>query len=841
MSLSVCIPDLIEQGKLTGARATRAKGIYEQLLNRYDQQMGDAAAKARATSETVAQLASELALKKRRINLQADRQAEIEAAAREQFAGADGGGPISGKALLAHLVRDNRATGISNVEYRWKAIKSQALGRLYDILERHRANLLGEVRHKTELDDVVRAASGEAVDSVNAREFADAWSQTAEWMRQRANAAGADIGKLDGWAVPHNHDAQRVGAVSADRWIADIMPELDRAKILDRDLGLPMADDKLTGMLRDVYETIVSEGWNKRTAGGMGEGAIAGRGSEHRVLHFRNADAWLGYQEKYGSGTIYDAMMGHVEVMSRDIASMEILGPNPTATVRWMQDMVEKEAASKGGMKDRGVATIDKYSIEKVWDEITGENRRVVRRNLALIGSTIRNWQTSTKLGSATLASMSDHATAALTRRFNGLPMSGHLTGYLKGLNPADRSDAAFIRRMGIISDEFTGRMAGKGRMHIEDELGGRLADQGGRGLEVANEASRRIADGVLRVSGLSAHTIAVREATGMQFLAAPRTYADHGWDAVPPPWRRFLQRNGIDASDWDVMRAAKPVEHKGADFLDLDALPQGLRDRFYQGMLEEIDFAVPTGGIYTRAVVNVARPGTIAGELIRTGFQFKMFPVTVVSMHGRRAFDLASPSQRVGYAAAFLGGTFFTGAMSLQLSELAKGRDLLPVGSSDFAWKSMLKGGGLGIFGDLVNLGQNQYGQDFGDIIKGPAWGSAQTANSIRSAAWESLTVDESDPDAIDKAAKLRGKAMREFMTREVPGGNLWYIRAAYERAVVDQLTSWISDGAYDDNFETQIDRATDQGTAYWAPPGGGIAEVRAPDFANALADPPQ
>lgn len=841
MSLSVCIPDLIEQGTLTGPRAARAKKLYQEFLNRYDNQMGDAAAKARATADTIKKLDAELALKKRRVALQVERQTAIEDAARTKFAGGSGDGPIDGKALLAHLVRDNRAPGISNIEYRWKAIKSQALGRLYGILERHRANLLGEVRHKSELDDVVRAASGETVDSVNARELADAWSQTAEWMRQRANAAGADIGKLEGWAVPHNWDAMTVGQVSADRFVADMLPELDLSKIIDRDTGLPMREAKAASMLGEIYETIVSEGWNKRTPGGMGEGSMASRGSEHRVLHFRNADAWLSMHEKYGSGTIYDAMMGHVESMSRDIASMEILGPNPAATIRWMQDLVDKDAATKGGLKDRGVATIDRYAIEKVWDEISGENRRAVRRWLALTGSTIRNWQTSTKLGSATLASMSDHATAMLTRRFNGLSATRELSGYLKALNPANREDAAFIRRMGVISDEFTGRMAGKGRMHLEDDLGGRLAADGGRRLEAANEVSRRIADGVLRASGLNAHTIAGREAMGMEFLSTARTYAAHDWDKLPPPWRRFLDRNGIDASDWDVMRAAAPIEHKGADFLNLDALPQPLRDRFYEGMLEEIDFAVPTGGIYTRALVNVARPGTIPGELIRTGFQFKMFPVTVVAMHGRRAWDMASPNLIAGYGAAFLGGTFLMGALSVQLSELAKGRDPLPMGSSDFVWKSMLKGGGLGIFGDLVNLGQNQYGQDFGDIIKGPSWGSAQTLNTMREAAWSNLTVDMADPDAVEKAAKLRGRAVRELLTREIPGGNLWYTRAAYERLVVDQLSSWISDGVYDDSFDKMEDRAADQGNTYWAQPGGGIDGVRAPDLSNALAAPPE
>jgi hypothetical protein len=37
-------------------------------------------------------------------------------------------------------------------------------------------------------------------------------------------------------------------------------------------------------------------------------------------------------------------MMGHIDGMSRDIALMEILGPNPAATVRWLKDMIEKSA-----------------------------------------------------------------------------------------------------------------------------------------------------------------------------------------------------------------------------------------------------------------------------------------------------------------------------------------------------------------------------------------------------------------------------------------------------------------------------------------------------------------
>jgi hypothetical protein len=47
---------------------------------------------------------------------------------------------------------------------------------------------------------------------------------------------------------------------------------------------------------------------------------------------FRDADAWLAYQEDFGGGgDIFSAMMGHINMMSKDIGAMEVLGPNPAA------------------------------------------------------------------------------------------------------------------------------------------------------------------------------------------------------------------------------------------------------------------------------------------------------------------------------------------------------------------------------------------------------------------------------------------------------------------------------------------------------------------------------
>lgn len=838
MSMGACLTDLVNRKAISEERATAMRAVYDELVQQYEPKFGRAAAESMATQKAMRAIDDDFLHRKRSKLLQAQAQLSIEAEARHTFdAGRGADGLLDGRGMLAKLVRDEKAGGMANVEYRWRDVKQSALAIMYDVLAKHRANLLGEVRNKAELDDVVRALWKPGEADVNARELADAWTRTAEYLRGSFNAAGGRIGQLEGWALPHSHDSLKVGAIGRDQWVDTVIPRLDRAKMLDMATGAPLSDGKLYLVLGEVYESIVSEGWNKRVPGGVGGKSVGNRHAEHRVLHFRSADDWLAYNADFGGGTPFEAMMHHVEIMSRDIAAMQVLGPNPAQTIQWMGDMIERDAALKGTMKDREAASKWRSRIDGVWNEIQGQNRRVESRNLALFGSTLRNWQAATKLGSAAIASISDHATRQITRHYNGLPAANAMGQYLKQLNPLDPRDREFARRAGIIGDEFTGRMAAQGRMHMEDAFGGRLA--AGRGalgerLETANEVSRRLADGVMRTSGLNAHTVAGREAMGMEFMAALAHYAPDAWDKLPSPWRGFLDRHGIGADGWERLRATPMTDYKGAQWIKADDIAdKGIRDKFVQGMNIEIDFAVPTGGLYIRSRVNAQAPGTWGGEFIRTAFQFKMFPITVMAMHGARMMQQANLAKRAGYAAAFLGATTVAGGMAYQLSELAKGKDPRDMTGGDFWWRAALKGGGLGVFGDAIEFSRNQYGQDVGDIVKGPSLGTAQTLADLGRAGIANATVDMDDPDAVEKAVKLRGRAVRNLLTREVPGGSLWYLRTAYERLLVDQVAAWAGEDPVEHAKKLE-QRAAKEGGGFYAPPGAG--GLRAPDFANAI-----
>src|SRR3546814_16852826 len=76
--------------------------------------------------------------------------------------------------------------------------------------------------------------------------------------------------------------------------------------------------------LGEAWKTIATGGANKIEPGQFrGTGARANRGSDSRVIHFRDGDAYLDYQQQFGERAIYDVMTGHVQGVAKDIAAIE--------------------------------------------------------------------------------------------------------------------------------------------------------------------------------------------------------------------------------------------------------------------------------------------------------------------------------------------------------------------------------------------------------------------------------------------------------------------------------------------------------------------------------------
>lgn len=821
MSLGACLPDLVAQGKLTPEKAEEAGQLYAELEQVFQRQFGDQTAAAMASDATLAQMRAAAALKRRQALLQVQAQKGVMANMR-RFNGGDpmATGPIDPRAAAAIFDYDSRAP-FSNLEARRKSIKGQAHGFLDKLLADHHRNLVGQVRNTAELADVTRELFNPgSTGNANARELADAWGRTAELLRQRFNAAGGNIGKLERWGLPQSHDSIAVHDAGYRAWRDFTAPLLDRDRMIDNRTGAPFSDQGLETALNDVFNTIATDGWAKAKPGMVGGASIANTRAEHRFLHFKDADAWNAYADQFGQGTAFDAMMGHVEAMSRDVAAMELLGPNPEATVRWLKDELQRSASRSGG-KVREEARSAGEVAQLLFDEYNGNLGRPENRRIALGFGAVRAFQTAAKLGSAVLSALpTDPVFGNIARRFNGLPQARQIDGYVKGFaSPEYRRQAV---RAGLIAEGWSEMAAGQHRFLAE---------------ELTGEVARRMATGVLRASGLERFTQAGRWAFGMEFLAHVTDQASTPHAELDGPFRRALLRYGIDADGWDRIRATPLEDDRGADWLyPKNVADRELGDRLLEMVQTETDYAVPVADLRTRARINqVAKRGTYMGEIARSAALFKTFGISLLLTQGRRMMEngdvggaaALGAAYAFRYAAGFFILTTVGGAIATQIKEVAKGRDPRPMNTPEFWGAAALQGGGFGIFGDFLSSTENRFGGGFAGTLAGPL---ASTINDVGGLTYGNAAK------AIRGDDTHVGKDLVKLMRSETPGGSLWFARLAFEREVFDQLQAAV-DPDYRKAWRRMDKRAAEQGTDfYWAP--GETAPDRAPDLANLGAD---
>lgn len=534
------------------------------------------------------------------------------------------------------------------------------------------------------------------------------------------------------------------------------------------------------------------------------------------------------YQQKYGHPDVFATIMEHINGMARDIAAMEVLGPNPNATIEWMKQLVLKETAKakigqpslmKAGRylgKDiDATASTTIAEIDGLWEQLRGGIGDQDQK-LAAIFSGARNFLTSALLGGAVLPSMaSDPVMLAAAKKFLGLPAANTYWSIAKQFHPSAKHEAVAA---GLINEEA---------MHVlreEARYAGSLSGP---------EWTKWLPDRVITWQGLKAWTRAAKHAFGREMQAFLGQRLDKAWEELPPEWRRASEGYGMGATEWAIIRRAQPQDMEGARFLrprDIAALEdpraRELALRWSEMVLQETEYAVPSGTARGRAaVLGGTKAGSLRGEFWRSAAMFKSFGVSVTMLQGARLAAEAGAgrgARGAAFAAATVGTLTLSGALGLWLRDIAAGRDPQKPQDGKFWIAAMLQGGGLGIFGDFLFADYSRYGNSFAATLAGPlvslgedVW-SASGGQLVKMARGEETNLSE---ESI------------KMLRRYTPGGSLWYLRAAYNRVLLDTLQHW-TDPKANQKFKRQAQdlmRERQQGF-WWAP--GEVAPRRAPQF---------
>jgi len=706
-----------------------------------------------------------------------------------------------------------------------KAVTRSATRKMDEFLATFRRNIVGETRNKAQLKNVVREIFGEETGDASAREMAQAWKAASEYLRTRFNAAGGAIAKRVDWGMPQIHDSMSVLKAGYAEWRDFIAPRLDLNKMKDEQTGLPFSEQKLEFALRDAYEAISTDGFNKLKPGAMsGNKSFALRQQDHRFFVFKNADNWMEYQQKFGNPNAFDAMMGHIDMMSRDIAMMEVLGPNPAATTNFIKQTLDKEArTTPKGQREKAINRARKAgnTIDALYSAITGSINAPVDSVIASTFVGLRQILTSAQLGGAFIAASSDINFGRIARSMVGLPQTKMLKKYLDFVNPLGLEEKSKLAiRLGLTAEGWSTIAAAQMR-YVGDVSG--------------PEITRRMADFVMRASLLSPWTNAGRWSFGMEFLGNLADNAGKTFKQLDPMMQKTLDHYGIGADKWEIVRTTPLYEYEGASFLraeDIEArtdirsdLARDLATNLLAMVETETNFAVPSSSLRGRtALTGDTRPGTLAGELTRSFAMYKNFGVTLVNTHIMRG--LAQPTQRAKgtYFADLLISTTLMGALAMQLKEMAKGRDPRPMTDPEFWGAAMLQGGGLGIYGDFLFSDVNRYDRGLAETIAGPVVGFADDVRK--------LTIGNVT-QAIKGEDTNIGSEFINFAGRYTPGSTLWYSRLALERMVLDQGKLWADPDARSKMRRLESRYKREYGQNFWWRPGKTTPE-RGPEVSN-------
>jgi hypothetical protein len=683
------------------------------------------------------------------------------------------------------------------------------------------------------LDEVFEPGSTK---NKEAAEFAKAWKEATDYAFIVFNQHGGNIQYNNKWRMPQSHNIGKIRKVPKAQWVEDTGKLMDKEAMISKRTGSQMTDDELNTVLGEVYDSITSEGRNKLDKSIYASNYTAGsavylRHQEERILQFKNASSFKQYQKLYGEPQVYDSMINYMRGMAKDIAKMEVLGPNADSTVSFLQNEILDLARNNDYSKLKSKYTgrkkyTDPDKTAQRTAEFFGDMYRVYNGVQEGGGELLRNYRSllmSTSLGfTSLLAAPTDAGTVARMFKMNNIPEVKAVAGYIENLlnitNGAARKKEA--AELGLINEAVLGQTASTLNRYLAEDT--------------ATPLFRFIGDSSLRLTGLTAVTERGRQFAGRSLMEKWAKLADTPWDKLADGDRVALSRYEITDDMWNKMRQAKQgsrqfgdVEFKYMSPRDIEKISglesgeaQEIADAYMRMILGETERGVPTVSLLERTqLIGTTKPGTIPGEITRSFGMFKSWPFAFKHLHlDRQLSEAKTPLQKMRAVADVAIMMTILGGVGVQLMNVARGvkpQSMDPTTEEGriFWATAFTRGGGLGPLVDVA-IGLGDYRQGLSGYVAGPVIGAI---DSIGYALFGSAKdFAEGDEDA---ESKFRTRTLKTLI-RHTPYQNNWMINTAMKRMVWERLLLW-SDPDYQSQINRTLSRDYKEGKEYWWQPG--------------------
>jgi hypothetical protein len=741
-------------------------------------------------------------------------------------------------------------SGFSSVRGQFGALMAEAQSTMADLAHAFRRSALTLKSKMAVPGDLVKAAHGEPT-TPEAKAFYDAFNTAAETLRQAFNKAGGSIKWRSDWGIPMHHNSNAVMVGGMDRWMSFINDRLDWEKMTSPLTGERIPEAERPAVLEHVWNSIVQDGWNTRTPtrGSGGRAALYNQRQDARFLSFKDSKAWSEYNEAYGSGDVWRSMTNHIRGMAMDVALMQRLGPNPRATVEWMKQNLDNEAAKiRAGqpsfMNAKPLSAAMKAfkgreALDALYDSAKGYAvpYSAVGNGIGII----RDVQYAAKLGSAVIT----HTFSNTVIQGMGRYMHGGGLGDIIRI-PLDIArnlkDSKELAQSGVILQDMTHSLAAGAREQNSWKKVGELAHW--------------LPAITTHYSGLDAVVNANRRSWGLWFMGQFANEMDKPLNQMSRRVGNVLKGYGITPAEWEVIRLAEKYEpERGAEFLRgkeisdvgankpdevaailghenvdpaaTEAATIAIAHKYLEALTMSTEAAVPSKNWRAVALPSqIAKRGAAIhpaiGEAVRSLMMFKSGFMATFMLTQRDMWLRELQSSRLsaaGYAALAPILLTLAGMMTLQVKNLAVGKDLRPIDPSTEQGRETwahagLTSGALGIMGDYIAADRSSFGHDLLSTMAGPMVTGAEDAFH----GTKSLLVGNKNKTREELA---EGMGVRFWRNNTPVLSTHWALRAAYNRMILDQLQQLADPHAHEAMRKTESKVRTETNQQYWWRPG--------------------
>lgn len=652
--------------------------------------------------------------------------------------------------------------------------------------------------------------------NVPAQRIAKAIHEVGREMVARQNQAGAYIRLLPGYVMRQTHDIDAIRKLGG----AGTSDESQTASYVQwRDFITPLLDHNATFegldpefVLRNIHQGIYS-GFHgpdpdvTNVAALPYRGSHASKVSRERVLHFKDADSAYAYNQQFGMKSLRDQITADIRFRARSISMMETFGPSP----KQLFDVVRGELHAEARNQEDAAKQVDSlasWKIEASFNELSGHNDHPVNHTLSRYMNNVRMVAMMSKMGGVVLSSFGDKAFIQAESAYQGISGLETLGKQITTLFPRGADRERHLRLMGVALDGILGNVMGRysplhaasGKLHWAQK---RFFDM--NFMNWWNDANKAGAAELM-----SAH------------LAS---HADDAYQALPTELSRVLNLYGINDVEWDIIRNTAWSTEEGNRFLTPDNIKNAstediaralaaqkrpnttfnqvrlmteIETKLRTYLADRVDYAVPSPGVAETRLVNMnSRAGTPLGEAVRTIMMFKSFPITILQktfgreIYGRGAMTMKEwllhdhkgkfqLAQTIALATigGYLSGVVKDALKGRTPKPLIKDGKIVTATLNDAA----LRGGGLGIMGDLLFAEYDRQYRSFLGVAAGPVAGQLDPLAEIVSKA---------------RAGENVAAETAKFVQNNTPYVNLFYIKPVLDYFVLWNLQEAMNPGS--------------------------------------------